>query len=138
MIDKHKFKQKCNNFGYLSIQFWLKGNNNSHIEHCSCWTKPKLDSNSEPWPQSEDYKWRSRPLSYGYRIQSINIITIFFTEKCFVHILIWSRSLGAEVRFLLTNNPTGPQEVKHFLLNFFFFFFFFNPSWNLVQCGEWL
>ena len=26
MIDRHKFEQKCNNFGYLSIQFWLKGN----------------------------------------------------------------------------------------------------------------
>ena len=26
LIDKHKLKQKCNNFGYLSTQFWLKGN----------------------------------------------------------------------------------------------------------------
>ena len=23
----NKFKQKCNNFGYLSIEVWLKGNN---------------------------------------------------------------------------------------------------------------
>ena len=28
LIDKHKLKQKCNNFGYLSIQVWLKGNDN--------------------------------------------------------------------------------------------------------------
>ena len=27
MIDKHKFEQKYNNFGYLSTKFWLKGNN---------------------------------------------------------------------------------------------------------------
>ena len=27
LIDKHKLKQKYNNFGYLSTQFWLKGNN---------------------------------------------------------------------------------------------------------------
>ena len=27
MIDKHKIEQKCNNFGYLSTKFWLKGNN---------------------------------------------------------------------------------------------------------------
>ena len=27
MIDKHKFKQKYNNFGYHSTKFWLKGNN---------------------------------------------------------------------------------------------------------------
>ena len=26
MIDKHKDKRKYNNFGYLSTQFWLKGN----------------------------------------------------------------------------------------------------------------
>ena len=26
LVDKHKLKQKCNNFGYLSTQFWLKGN----------------------------------------------------------------------------------------------------------------
>ena len=29
MIDKHKFEQKYNNFGYLSAKFWLKGNDNS-------------------------------------------------------------------------------------------------------------
>ena len=26
LIDKHKLEQKCINFGYLSTQFWLKGN----------------------------------------------------------------------------------------------------------------
>ena len=26
LIDKHKLKQKCNNFGYLSTKSWLKGN----------------------------------------------------------------------------------------------------------------
>ena len=29
LIDKHKFKQKCNNFGYLSIQVCLKGNDSN-------------------------------------------------------------------------------------------------------------
>ena len=28
MIDKRKFEQKYNNFGYLSTKFWLKGNDN--------------------------------------------------------------------------------------------------------------
>ena len=29
MIDKHKFEQKYNKFGYLSAKFWLKGNDRS-------------------------------------------------------------------------------------------------------------
>ena len=29
MIDKHKFEQNYNNFGYLSTKFWLKGNDTS-------------------------------------------------------------------------------------------------------------
>ena len=31
LIDEHKFKQKCNNFGYLSIQVWLKGNDTLYL-----------------------------------------------------------------------------------------------------------
>ena len=30
LIDKHKLKQKCNNFGYLSTKSWLKGNDIAH------------------------------------------------------------------------------------------------------------
>ena len=34
LIDEHKLEQKCNNFGYLPTQFWLKGNDNSiHYKH---------------------------------------------------------------------------------------------------------
>ena len=35
-IDKHKFKQKYNNFGYLSTKFWLKGND---IDYHRYWYK---------------------------------------------------------------------------------------------------
>ena len=30
MIDKHKFEQNYNIFGYLSTKFWLKGNDKTY------------------------------------------------------------------------------------------------------------
>ena len=32
MIDKHKFEQKYNNFGYLSAKFWLKVTTRANIK----------------------------------------------------------------------------------------------------------
>ena len=32
LIDKHKLGQKYNNFGYLSTQFWLKGNDKAWVQ----------------------------------------------------------------------------------------------------------
>ena len=43
-IDKHKLKQKCINFGYLSTKFWLKGNDTIDILqkniHSHCYSSP--------------------------------------------------------------------------------------------------
>ena len=41
LSDKHKLKQKCDNFGYLSTQFWLKGNDNYHIISLMSMSKAK-------------------------------------------------------------------------------------------------
>ena len=73
MIEKHKDKQKYNNFGYHSTKFWLEGNDNvlylSAIPHSKLFLQ---GSNSVPHASTlpERDKWRSRPLGYWTRINN--------------------------------------------------------------------
>ena len=110
MVDKRywliglSYKQKCNNFGYLSIEVWLKGNDKYHI---FCWSLSSIKN---------DCLLISHHLPYLIKIKNqleivhlhiiviankfstfihpleIIVMTIIFCQKVFLR-TIWTRNL---------------------------------------------